>query len=64
MNTTMVKSESPKPNLRIRIPPPRTDEEILRSPIETPTTPDPVVALQAGLALRKWFLEKLLNSSK
>jgi hypothetical protein len=36
MKSTLIKSQSPKPNLRIRIPPQRPDEEILRSPIDSP----------------------------
>jgi hypothetical protein len=30
---------SPKPNLRIRLPPIRPDHEILASPVPTPVTP-------------------------
>lgn len=33
--------DQPKPNLRIRIPAPRPDEEILKSPIQTPVVPQP-----------------------
>jgi len=34
-----VDAVQPKPNLRIKIPPPLSDEEILKSPIETPVAP-------------------------
>jgi hypothetical protein len=46
MTKGVVKNEQPKPNLRIRIPPPRSDEEILRSPIKTPVSPQPFAYLQ------------------
>jgi len=38
--------KQPKPNLRIRIPAPLSDEEILRSPIETPSAPQPLAFLK------------------
>lgn len=41
MKAVLVKTQSPKPNLRIRIPPPRSDEEILKSPTPTPVCPKP-----------------------
>jgi hypothetical protein len=45
MNVTL-NIRQPKPNLRIRIPAPRPDEEILMSPIQTPAAPQPLLFLR------------------
>jgi hypothetical protein len=52
MDKTVVKSESPKPKLSIRIPPLPSEEEILRSLIQSPVSPRPVATLQVQPWLR------------
>lgn len=52
--------ESPKPDLRIRIPAPLPDEVILQSPIETPSAPVPLALLQVKGWLRgRWERPKI-----
>jgi len=54
------KVESPKLNLRIRIPAPRPDEEILRSPINTPSAPMPAGLVEIkGWLRQRWVRLKI-----
>jgi hypothetical protein len=50
--TQPIKIASPKPILRIRIPEPLSDEEILKSPIDSPAAPQ-VVSLHPFIKFLK-----------
>jgi len=54
MKASLIKVQTPKPNLRIRIPPQRPDEEILKSPVESPSPQMPAF-LKHPLWMKKTF---------